>query len=69
MEANYTLLQTNLSLQKETIIEEAAINSNRYPRVPVFYKTGPITVNLVGFVLVIENDYQNEDRLIAKNQT
>ena len=26
MEANYTLLQTNLSLQKETIIEEAAID-------------------------------------------
>ena len=26
MEANYTLLQTNLSLQKETIIAEAAID-------------------------------------------
>ena len=32
VEANYTLLQTNLSLQKETIIAEAAIRPNRYPR-------------------------------------
>ena len=38
VEANYTLLQTNLSLQKETIITEAAIRPNRYPRDRVLFK-------------------------------
>ena len=38
VEANYTLLQTNLSLQKETIIDRSCNQPNRYPSDGVYYE-------------------------------
>ena len=40
VEANYTLLQTNLSLQKETIIAEAAINRTDTREIGLLMKSG-----------------------------
>ena len=45
VEANYTLLQTNLSLQKETIIAEAAISQTDTREVGIFTKGGVVPLN------------------------
>ena len=45
VEANYTLLQTNLSLQKETIITEAAITQTDTREVGIFTKGGVVVLN------------------------
>ena len=54
VEANYTLLQTDISLQKETIIEEAAINQTDTREIGFFNKNGLITVS--GIVGVLFQD-------------
>ena len=45
VEANYTLLQTDISLQKETIITEAAISQTDTREVGIFTKGGVVPLN------------------------
>ena len=70
MEANYTLLQTDISLQKETIIEEAAINQTDTREIGFFNKNGLITVSGIVGVLFQDGIGQGDRRAtVTRSQT
>ena len=55
VEANYTLLQTNLSLQKETIIAEAAINRTDTREIGLLTKNSIIDITSRSTTFLIED--------------
>ena len=54
VEANYTLLQTNLSLQKETIIEEAAINQTDTRVMGFITKNSIVSTTIYAFIVYLD---------------